>query len=111
MRAALWAAGAVLQARWTLRSRGICGATVRRPPRLPVGAVRGVHAVLRRSAATCLERSLVLQRWEQAQGRPRAVVIGVQAPGPGFAAHAWLDGAPDRLAPGFHELLRLPARG
>jgi Transglutaminase-like superfamily len=109
LRAAAWAARALWQARRTLRRGGVAGARVGAPPPLPRSAGRGVHAVLRRSPATCLERALVLQRWEAAHGAPAAVVIGVQGPARGFRAHAWLEGRPDRLAGAYDELARLPA--
>jgi len=66
-----------------------------------------VAAVLARRPASCLERALVLQRWDAAHGRPRDVVIGVTSPAD-FSAHAWLDGDPAGAGP-FQELLRLPA--
>lgn len=47
-------------------------------------------AVLRARRATCLERSLVLQRWDADHGRRVAIVVGVtHRP---FRAHAWLEG-------------------
>jgi hypothetical protein len=84
------------------------GARVSAPPPLARSAGRGVHAVLRRSRATCLEQAIVLQRWEAAHGSPAAVVIGVQGPARGFRAHAWLEGRPDRLSGAYEELVRLP---
>jgi hypothetical protein len=76
------------------------------PPSLPEGAARGVFAVLRRTSPTCLERALVLQRWQAAHGASRDVVIGVTAPAAGFAAHAWLEGDEDGRE--YAELARLP---
>jgi hypothetical protein len=108
LRAAAWAVRALRQARRTLRTGGMTGARVSAPPALPRSAGRGVHAVLRRSSASCLERALVLQRWEAAHGAPAAVVIGVQGPTRGFRAHAWLEGRPDRFAGAYVELVRLP---
>jgi Transglutaminase-like superfamily len=108
LRAAAWAAHGLWQARRTLRRDGMTGARVGAPPPLPRSAGRGVHAVLRRSPASCLERALVLQRWEAAHGAPAAVVIGVQGPARGFRAHAWLEGRADRLAGTYEELVRLP---
>lgn len=110
LRAAAWAARGLCEARLTLRRCGMAGARVSAPPDLPRSAGRGVRAVLRRSPGTCLERALVLQRWEAAHGAPAAVVIGVQGPSGGFRAHAWLEGRPDRLAPSYAELVRLPAK-
>jgi Transglutaminase-like superfamily len=107
LRAALWTMRALLQARRRLR-RGLGGCSVSPPPRLPRAAGRGVHGVLRRWPATCLERALVLQRWEAAHGSARPVVIGVRGPAAdGFQAHAWLDGEPDPVAADYHELTRL----
>ncbi len=66
--------------------------------------------MLRRSEHTCLEGSLVLQRWYSAQGFPRDVVVGVTAPQNGFSAHAWLEGDDEDVSE-FSELIRLsPAR-
>lgn len=78
------------------------------PPRLPEGAVRGVLSACHRTGATCLPRSLVRQRWELAQGRPRDLVIGVTAPSSGFRAHAWLAGDPEDAQDEFTELTRRP---
>jgi hypothetical protein len=105
LRAALWTVRALVQARWRLR-RGL-GRSVAAPPRLPRAAGRGVRGVLRRWPATCLERALVLQRWEAAHGSPRPVVIGVRGRAEGFRAHAWLDGEPDPAAAEYQELARL----
>ena len=78
------------------------------PPSLPPSSARGVRVVLRNRPNSCLERALVLQRWEAAQGYPRDVVIGVTAPDD-FKAHAWLDGDPSESGE-FAELLRAPGR-
>jgi hypothetical protein len=74
---------------------------------LPDSARRGVEALLRRRRRTCLEAALVRQRWIAAHGGRHDVVIGVEAPGGGFAAHAWLDGEEDPLAARYIELTRL----
>jgi hypothetical protein len=76
---------------------------------LPELAVRGVRAILRRRPNTCLERSLIMQRWVGAFGRTPDVIVGVCGPSGSFRAHAWLDGDPDGDEQPFHELLRLPA--
>jgi hypothetical protein len=80
-----------------------------RPPAVPSAAVRGVRAVLRRTRHTCLEEALILQRWFEAMGDPRDVVIGVRGPGEHFSAHAWLE---DDVAGSveFHELTRIKPR-
>jgi len=68
-----------------------------------------VLAVVRRRPSSCLERALVLQRWEADHGSPGDVVIGVVGPRDGFRAHAWLESASDGQPSVFQELLRLPA--
>ena len=78
--------------------------TLPAPPGTGTQAGRGVDAVLRRTAPTCLERSLVMQRWLTACGEPRDVVIGVVGRAEAFKAHAWIEG--ERHA-GFEELMRV----
>jgi Transglutaminase-like superfamily len=109
LRAALWTVRALRRAKRELARRGLEGTRVPAPPTLPAGARRGVLAILRRKESTCLERALVLQRWEAAHGASADVVIGVPAPGGDFVAHAWLESMPDGLAAGYHELHRIPA--
>jgi hypothetical protein len=109
LRAALWTLRALRRTRRDLARRGLEGARVTRPPALPASARRGVVAVLRRRPSSCLERALVLQRWEAAHGAGTDVVLGVQAPGERFEAHAWLATMPDGQSEGFEEILRLPA--
>jgi hypothetical protein len=58
--------------------------------------------------ATCLERSLIMQRWLIAIGRPHDVLIGVKSPRETTIAHAWLDHEDSR---GHHVLMRLPPSG
>jgi hypothetical protein len=105
LRAAWWTWRSLRTTRRRLRSTPYTLVGVAAPPVLPASAGRGVHAILRRTEPTCLERSLVLQRWRASHGDQRDVVIGVTAPGAGFAAHAWLDDE----APGaaYRELTRL----
>lgn len=66
-------------------------------------------AVVRRRPSTCLEKALVLQRWEAAHDAGADVVIGVVGPRDGFRAHAWLETMPEGQPAAFQELLRLPA--
>jgi transglutaminase superfamily protein len=106
-RAALWANRALTDVRRALGDGQLEGIAVVQPPRLPSSAEPGVGAVLRRRSASCLERSLVLQRWHAAHGRPLEVVIGVRAPVEGFMAHAWLDGEPPPPGMTFDDLVRL----
>ena len=110
LRAAWWTHRALRRVRADLRANGLRYAPAPVPPRLPTDARRGVLAVLRREASTCLERALVLQRWHQAHGNARDVIIAVKGPQVDFAAHAWLDGEPDGDVSRFAELMRLPPR-
>ena len=58
--------------------------------------------------ATCLERSLIMQRWLMANGQPHDVLIGVRSPRETTIAHAWLDHE-DSMS--HHVLMRLPPEG
>jgi len=58
--------------------------------------------------ATCLERSVIMQRWLMAIGRPHDLLIGVKSPRETTIAHAWLDHEDSR---GHHVLMRLPPSG
>jgi hypothetical protein len=108
LRAAWWAARSLRRARRELQDNGV-RAHIPPPPKLPWGAGRGVNAVLRRTAPTCLERSLVMQAWLAAQGEPHDVVVGVTRTAEGLDAHAWVDlprELPDREK--YEEIARLP---
>ena len=107
LRAAWWADKALRTARRALARGEVRDIQVPVPPRLPVSAVRGVDAVLRRRTPTCLEVALIRQRWLAAHGEPRAIAIGVTAPSGGFAAHAWLVGEDEPAVSVFQELTRL----
>ena len=108
VRAALWAVVALRRARRDLARDGLQGTYVAPPPRLPASAGAGVLAIVRRKPSTCLERALVLQRWEAAHGSAADVIIGVQG-AHDFRAHAWLETMPDAPDGSFHEIMRLPA--
>jgi hypothetical protein len=107
LRAALWTGRALRRARHELRDGELRGVALPAPPDVPAGAERGVYAVLRRREHSCLERSLILQRWLAAHGDAREVVIGTTGV-ESFAAHAWLDGDAES-AGRYVELARLPA--
>lgn len=107
LRAAWWALGALRNARRDLAGGKLREVVLAAPPPLSADSLRGVHAVLRRRPNSCLERSLVLQRWLAAHGRPVDVIIGVTSPSSGFRAHAWLDGEPIPSSVQLDELLRL----
>ena len=111
LRAAWWAARSVRRLRLGLRTTGL-EAQVGMPPRLPSSAVRGVTATAHWMRASCLERSLLLQKWLLAHDRPHTLVIGVPAAGTKpFIAHAWLEGhdRPDDSA-AYAQLVRLDPR-
>ena len=107
LRAAFWTLRSLFEARRQLRAGNFRNVRIAPPPALPEAAERGVQAILRRLPMTCLERSLVLQRWLTSHQRPAAVIIGVARSSGKYHAHAWLDGEPSPEA--FHELVRLPA--
>ncbi len=79
-------------------------------PEPPYAAQRShggiVVRLLRLTRATCLERSLVLQRWYLHFDVEFDVVIGV-ASEDAFKAHAWLDGTEPDSAERFSEITRL----
>jgi hypothetical protein len=104
LRAAWWTLASLRAARKALSTQVLADILVGRPPRLPADAVRGVHAVLRRTPSTCLERALVLQRWLVEHGVERDVIVGVTGR-EDFRAHAWLEG--ESVDERFHELTRL----
>lgn len=106
-RAGWWTSRSLGKTRKRLARGELAEISLAPPPALPAEAEFGVHAVLRRRSASCLERSLVLQRWHAAHGRPVDVVIGVKAPVSDFLAHAWLDGEPAPADMAFDELMRL----
>jgi Transglutaminase-like superfamily len=109
LRAALWTVRALRRTKRDLARHGLDGARVAPPPPLPAHARRGVMAIIRRRPNTCLERALVLQRWEAVHGSASDVVIGVPGRGGDFVAHAWLDHMPDGQAAAYHEIHRIPA--
>jgi len=108
-RGAAWALRACVAAHRQLPTVALDRLALAPVPDLPRAASRGVHAVLRRTRWSCLERAIVRQRWLASQGSARDLVIGVSA-GPPFAAHAWLDGDPAAEYAGYEELSRHPAR-
>jgi Transglutaminase-like superfamily len=105
LRVAWWTDRALRRARAQLSEGELRSVPLPPPPRLP-GHGNGVRLVLRRRNPSCLERSLVLQRWLAAHGDPRDVVIGTTGVA-GFEAHAWLDGEEAGVAR-YTEITRLP---
>lgn len=107
-RAAGWSGRAWWQARRQLRRRRLVDIAVRTPPPHPSGHGRGsVLATLALLRASCLERAVVLQRWDAADGRRRDLLIGVTRAGGRTRGHAWLEGEDPRGA--FTVIHRRPA--
>jgi hypothetical protein len=104
----LWALRAWWRCRAQLRRGGLSAVQLPVPPPARPGGLGGVERSLRFVRATCLERSLVRQRWDAALGLRRDVVIGVRGPAASFGAHAWLEGERGDAA-AFEELSRWPA--
>ena len=96
LRAAIWALRALQHVRRSLDSEGL---RVDVPPAPEQGAAAGcaraVETALRLRAATCLERSLILQQWLADNGLEHTVAVGVRYADADFAAHAWLVGLDD----------------
>ena len=109
LRAAWWALRAARSTRRQLRATNLAELRVPEPPPLPPSAARGVQAILRRRGERCLVSAAVWQEWHAAHGDHHDLVIGVNAPGQAFSAHAWLAGSPDG-GDGFVELARYAAR-
>ena len=91
-RGALWTLQSRVAVRKQLRLSGVRDVQLPRPPSARPKDRRVTVLLLRSVTATCLERSLVLQRFDASAGVPRALIIGVTAPQRGFRAHAWLEG-------------------
>lgn len=102
-----WALRAWWRCRRQLRRGGLQAVTLPVPPANRPGAHNGIQRTLTVVRASCLERSLVRQRWFAAQGRPCDIVIGIRGPVADFGAHAWLDGDPEDTDV-FTELKRWP---
>jgi hypothetical protein len=110
-RAGWWAWRALRVARARLQDGEMREIELPAPPRVPARATRAVGLVLYRESPSCLERALVLQRWLDAQGLPRDVVVGTEGnPRTGFAAHAWLEGEPQPAGRRYVEIARLAPR-
>jgi hypothetical protein len=105
-----WLDRGLVDVRASLRTEGIDHACSRLPD--PPYAARWltllVAARLSMQRATCLERSLIMQRWLMANGEPHDVLIGVRSPRETTIAHAWLDHEDARC---HHVLMRLPPDG
>jgi hypothetical protein len=78
-------------------------------PRTAGVGTRIVRLVVRVQRATCLEESLVLQRWFADNGSLYDIVIGVKSPREGFVAHAWLERPGALTHTQFRAMTRVPA--
>jgi hypothetical protein len=99
-----WTERSLRAMRRELGSAGL-RASVAPPPGGPVELGHAISLWLRLRRATCLERSLIRQRWLASRGVPHEVLIGV-ATANSFTAHAWLDNEDSQ---GHAILTRLPA--
>ncbi len=105
LRAAGWAMRALRQVRRDMPFQGL-DVRVLAPPSATRLGVRGVEAALRMRGATCLERSLIVQRWLMASGSPHDVLVGVAGSSRSMEAHAWIQRY-DREEEDFHVLTRV----
>jgi hypothetical protein len=104
-----WLDAGLADVRTGLRTEGIDARTRLPDPPYATRWLTGlVVARLAMLHATCLERSLIMQRWLMAIGRPHDLLIGVKSPRETTIAHAWLDHEDSR---GHHVLMRLPPTG
>ena len=110
VRIALWALRSHGRSRRQLRAGGVGAVELTAPAFVRPLDRRVLLAVLRVRRASCLERSVVLQRFDASAGRPRVLIVAVTKPGADFRAHAWLDGERQR-DPELHEIARFAAPG
>ena len=104
-----WLDAGLAEVRTSLQTEGIDARSRLRDPPYATRWLTGlVAARLSTQHATCLERSLIMQRWLTATGQPHDVLIGVRSPRETTIAHAWLDHEDSR---GHHVLMRLPPVG
>ncbi len=102
----VWLDASLVAVRRDLGTEGInAGSMLSQPPYAAPWLTGLVDVRLAMLHATCLERSLIMQRWLMAIGRPHDVLIGVKSPRETVIAHAWLDHEDSR---GHHVLTRLP---
>ncbi len=86
-------------------------AAVAPPSTVAPGSLRGARIALRARRATCLERSLILQRWWASRGKALDVIVGVRNPaasGRGPMGHAWVEHYDRDCSDVFREIRRVP---
>jgi hypothetical protein len=105
-----WARRAVKTIRAEVRADGL-GVVVPAPPTNRRGSLRGARMALRRDSASCLERSLVVQRWWASTGVALDVIVGVRHPHrhDGPLGHAWVEHWDRDFSDQFNEIRRVEA--
>ena len=102
----VWLDAGPVDVRRGLATEGLnAGSRLSDPPYAAPWLTGLVAARLTMQHATCLERSVIMQRWLIAVGQPHDLLIGVKSPRETTIAHAWLDHEDSR---GHHVLIRLP---
>ncbi|MBJ7472986.1 MAG: lasso peptide biosynthesis protein [Solirubrobacteraceae bacterium] len=106
----LWARSALRVVRAEVRDDGL-GVAVPPPPTVRRGSLRGARLALRRDSASCLEKSLVIQRWYASSGIALDVIVGVRHPDlkDGPTAHAWVEHFDADCSDRFAEIRRVQA--
>lgn len=84
------------------------------PPHTRRGSLRGARVALRRDQASCLERSLIVQRWYASEGIALDVIVGVRLPSAtndddAPTAHAWVEHWDHDCSDRFAEIRRVHA--
>ena len=112
VRVLAWTLLARVLVRRQLQRDGLRKVAVPSAPRVGTGHVGKVDRVLGATKATCLVRSVVVQRFLDDNGEPVELLIGASSPKAGFRAHAWLARAAEADAgQGFTVMMRLsPAK-
>ena len=104
-----WLDHGLVEVRTSLQTEGLdARSKLPDPPHAAPWLTPLVAARLTMQHATCLERSLIMQRWLLATGEPHDVLIGVRSPRETTIAHAWLD---HEDSCGHYLLMRLPPDG
>lgn len=105
-----WGRAALRVVRADVREDGL-GVVVPEPPSVRPGTLRGTRIALRAGRASCLERSLVVQRWWASAGIALDVIVGVRHPRltDGPTAHAWVEHYDDDCSDRFGEIRRVAA--
>jgi hypothetical protein len=104
-----WAWREAPRVRDRLGTQGGVKVAVSAPPTASPSGIRGVGLGLSLRRASCLERSLIVQRWYLSQGRSRPMLIGIAREGASTVAHAWLEGEERRNKHEYLEMTRVEA--